>query len=181
MSKSVLWVAAAAIALLACDGVGAAEGVASKIKQLPLRYKDANGRLVGRVLWAKTSYVAMTVAGTSFVTEVRSYLAGGVADYLKADFSRGKIYFTDKDCTGQAYMSLNDTLFGIAPAVVQSTKDGRILAFVASSGIVDALVPTQSVRSEQFDCQVDNNADYWLPVSPVGIDLSGFVPPFTVQ
>lgn len=158
----------------------AQNGPAQKANQLPLRFKDANGTVVGRPIWMKAQYAVLTVERTTFAGLLRPYSNGGGEDYSRSQFQLDILYFSTPDCNGQAYRILDESIVGVAPATLQATKDGHLLAFVASGNVVT--VDINSFRSGQFDCASSSGREIVVPVSDTPIDITGrFVPPFTMR
>lgn len=158
----------------------AQNGPAQKANQLPLRFKDSNGIVIGRPIWMNAQYAVLTVERTTFAALLRPYSDGAGADYSRSQFRLDTLYFSTPDCTGQAYRILDESIVGVAPATLQESKDGHLLAFVASGNVVT--VDINSFRSGQFDCSSLSGREVVVPVSGTPIDITGrFVPPFAMR
>lgn len=170
------WVTAAVLAQLAPVAASAAGNSTYAGNQLPLRYKDAHGTVVGRYLWSGKTFVVMHEAGQTFAAPIGNL----GSDFTKVGFVRGRLFYSSEDCSGQGYQLFVDPVYGLEEATVLLPTDGRVLVFVAG-GVPDT-VQTRSVRDSQLQCSPNDLRDTMVPVADTPIDITGkYAPPLSLR
>lgn len=183
--------AAIALGLLTSVTYGAPVAASSEepsgFHQIPLRYIDANGKFVGRVLspHAQSPSAVMRVGGALVAVPISPYQSETGADFFKADFRFDALFYSTPDCTGTAYLSIGDVgelLFaGIRIAAVVHTPGDGIAVMLGASGRLEQ-IQTKSVRYPQSDCQTSNWTASMFQLSPELFDITGqFKPPFSIR
>jgi hypothetical protein len=157
------------------------ESTEARVNQFPLRLKDANGKVVGRIAWGgrdvATPFVFMQEGKEIFAVNV--YLPGPKRTLF--DFGGSDpVYYTTADCSGQAYLNVDSYwLLGARIATVLVPDDGRTLVFLGSeeASQVNAL----SARTRDFSCWPLPTDINGAPVVKT-IDITGkFVAPFSIR
>lgn len=181
---------AAALALLSslthAATIGASSEEPSGLHQTPLRYVDANGKFVGRVLdaHAQSPLAVMRVGGSLAAIPLTAYQGGSTPDFFKAEFRFYELYYATPDCTGTAYRSLDEDagiFVGIRLATAVHTPGDGVAVMLGASGVLE-WTHLQSVRYPLSDCQSTDTTRDMFRLSPELIDITGqFQPPFSIR
>jgi hypothetical protein len=167
--------AVAATAVLGPVPALAGETTEARANQLPLRFKDANGKVVGRAAWGGSyPYIVMKEGKQTFAIGVTG------ADPTQLQFRGDNVYYKTSDCSGQAYLSPGDqSLQGLRFATVLSSGDGQLSILVGQG--IPALFESQSVRNIDNACYTSGFPVYGVRVTDT-IDIAGkYQPPFTIH
>jgi hypothetical protein len=175
-------VGAAMISLSTTFAAVAAIKPDARSNQLPLRLKDANGKVLGRVAWG-SGFHGMTFA---VMQEGKQIFALWVfprgADRTLLDFRGGfPVYYETPDCSGQAYLDASEEyiLPGMRTAKVMFPQDGRTLIFVGSG--TESVVHGQSYQNADYACEAARNDINGAAVTAT-IDITGkYQPPFSIR
>jgi hypothetical protein len=169
--------AVAATAVLVPVPALAGETTEARANQLPLRFKDANGKVVGRAAWGNLyAYPFIIMQENKQIFAIRAF---GYPTQLR--FAGDAAFYKTADCSGQAYLNLanESSLQGLRFATVLSSGDGQ-LSILVSQGI-PAWLEMQSVRYVDSACLVDDPKILGVPVTDT-IDISGkYQPPFSIR
>ena len=96
----------------------------ARANQLPLRYQEANGNVVGRAAWREATPLVIMQEGKRTFGVV---LWPTVDDALHLQYVGTSVYFEKADCSGEAYLLRDDeSLTGISLAAVLKAGDGRV-------------------------------------------------------
>jgi hypothetical protein len=172
--------AVAATAVLVPVPALAGETTEARANQLPLRYKDANGKVVGRAAWGGREgapFIIMQEGKQIFP------IAADARDPSQIRFSGATVYYKTADCSGQAYLyqDWESMLPGLRLATVLLSGDGHLSVLIAQ-GLPENF-ETQSQSNFYYPtCSVSiyqiSNA---VPVTDT-IDITGkYQPPFTIH
>ncbi|MGM9487015.1 hypothetical protein [Ideonella sp. YS5] len=166
---------ALALAAFVSALLGSSAVVADQRNQLPLGFKDANGKTVGRVLWSGGSYVVMREDKKLFA--LRMGVTG--PDFTKANFESIPLVYETTDCSGPAYLKYDFQLIGVSLATVVHPNDGRTLVYVVSD--INRNIVVQSERDKRLNCKAGQYNGWAAPVGEP-IDITGkYSPPFTMR
>jgi hypothetical protein len=168
-------VAVAATAVLVPMPALAGQTTEARANQLPLRFKDANGKVVGRAAWGSSGpYIIMRENKQIFA--IRAY---GAPTQLQ--FLGDTVFYKTADCSGQAYLDYGDdiVLQGMRFATVLSSGGGQVSILVAEG--MPANFDSQSSRRLDYPCFATSYPVYGVPVTNT-IDISGkYQPPFSID
>jgi hypothetical protein len=179
MKPTALCIAAAAAATAVLGPVPALAGQTTEARanQLPLRFKDANGKVVGRAAWGNVYANAFII-----MEEGKQIFAIGAygPDPRQLYFRGDVVHYKTADCSGQAYLDQDpeNTLQGLRFATVLSSGDGKLSILVAE-GIRDYF----NVESYRYNnsCFVNSYPIFGVPVTDT-IDITGkYQPPFSIR
>ena len=173
-------VAVAATAVLSPVSALAGETTDARANQLPLRFKDANGKVVGRAAWGNFYGVPFIIMQESKQIFAISVGAPG-ADSALMQFGGAYVFYETADCTGQGYLTNDEltSLRGLHLATVLISNDGHVSILVAPGA--QALVQSQSQRNLDNPCFASSSQIYGVPVTDT-IDITGkYQPPFSIH
>jgi hypothetical protein len=184
MTRTALCIAvgAAMISLSTSFAAVAAIKPDARSNQLPLRFKDVNGKVLGRVAWGSgfsgTTFAVMQEGKQIFALWV--FPTG--ADRTLLDFRGGfPVYYETTDCSGQAYLEASEEyiLTGMRTAKAMFPQDGRTLIFVGSG--TGSVIRAQSYQNEVYSCEVDR-IDMNAAAVTATIDITGkYQAPFSIR
>lgn len=186
MTRTALCIAVAAAVFSLPAAFEAVAGVTpdGRANQVPLRFKDANGKVLGRAAWG-TGNVEMPFVVMREDKQVFAIMFQPFAnrDRTLFNFDGGATtYYETADCSGQAYLRMNDEaelLTGLRMAKVAFAKGGRTLILVASGTSGD--VAAQSYRWPDHSCHVEASSIDGAPVIAT-IDITGkYQAPFSIH
>jgi hypothetical protein len=178
MKLTALCIAAvAATAVLGPMPALAGETTEARANQLPLRFKDANGKVVGRAAWGNV------YANTFIIMEEgkQIFAIGASGPNPRQLYFRGDlVHYRTADCSGQAYLDQDpeNTLQGLPFAAFLSSGDGQQSILVAQ-GTRDYF----NVESYLYNnsCAVTSHWIFGVPVTDT-IDITGkYQAPFSIR
>ena len=182
MNRTALCVAAslAAACVLVPKVAFAGEATDARANQRPLRFKDANGKVMGRAAWGNDY-------GTPFIIMQEGKQIFSIAVYAKGpdatlmDFRGDNVYYQSTDCSGPAYLyrDYESSLQGLRLATVLLSGDGH-LSILSAAGMP---TPIQSQSSRQLDypCYASSYPIAGVLVTET-IDITGkYQPPFSID
>jgi hypothetical protein len=180
MKLTTLCIAAAiaATAVLVPVPALAGETTEARANQLPLRYKDANGKVVGRAAWGNQygyAFIIMEEGKQIFA------MRASEVDSTHMQFRGDYVYYKTADCSGQGYLNRDyeSSLQGLRVSTVLLSGDGQASILVAQ-GTAD-YIETQSQRNLDYPCRASGYQFYGVPVTDT-IDITGkYQPPFTIH
>lgn len=173
--------AAVAIAAVLPMPSFAGESTDARANQLPLRFKDANGKVVGRAAWGLrygNSFIIMQEGKQTFSISVYAPIGG---DSALMQFSGAPVYYESTDCSGQAYLNKDyeESLQGLHLATVLISGNGQTSILVATGPY--SQVQSQSYRQLDFPCYSSSYPIFGVPVTDT-IDITGkYQPPFSIH
>jgi hypothetical protein len=158
----------------------ASESTDARANQLPLRFKDANGKVMGRAAWGNDygyPYIIMQ--------EGKQIFAIGVwpkgSDATLMEFRGDNVYYQTTDCSGPAYLNRDYeySLQGLRLAAVLLSGDGR-LSILSAPGMP---TPIESQSARQLDSSCFTSS---YPIAGVLVtettDITGkYQPPFSIH
>jgi hypothetical protein len=150
-----------------------------KANQLPLRFIDVNGKVLGRAVWSSEEGLPTVVMQEAKHVFAMSVYNGG-EDSTQFNFFSAPLYFEAADCSGQGYVPAAYMLVGLRTAVVVVPPDERTLIYVGSGRRKS--VHIMAIRNPDSTCHsYDFNQFLGDPVDAV-VDITGkFQGPFTIR
>ena len=179
MHRTALYLTVITAALTISGLAPAAERAEARANQVPLRLDDANGKVVGRVVFSSLSqnaswYVVMQESKQIFAVPFGNY----GPEMTKVDFLRGELVFATPDCSGQPYVSLLYYFFGPLRVATVISAGGQTMAYVGADIAED--FQAQSQRDDS-GCRAGQSRMFAVPVADV-IDITGkYQPPFSIR
>jgi hypothetical protein len=173
------------VSLVSCAATSASTRVTgaddvSGLHQVPLRYIDANGKFVGRVLEGQGPYAVLRIGGDLVAVRLVAYDDGGTWDYMKGDFRFDSLIYKTPDCTGTPFRS-SEAVLGIRMGTVVHLPGGGVGIYLAKNGV------STHVRHGSMKSPPNDQCDEIIPgdVTPLAVtpvDITGqFQPPFSVR
>jgi hypothetical protein len=172
MNRIALSIAAAIAAMAAFLPTGANAGP----DDIPLRIEDTNGKVLGRAWWFADQWNAVMQGAT----QVFAVPLTSVDDLTRLDFDRrGSVYYTTKDCTGQAYL-LPWMGYGTVRAAIAIHSRGGPYELLIASGVPERL----TINSRQGAPRKCKTRAMLMSVAPVVETIfitDTYQPPFSVR
>jgi hypothetical protein len=171
--------AVAATAVLGPVPTLAGETTEARANQLPLRVKDANGKVMGRAAWGnERGYPYIIMQEGKRIFQIAVWPNGADATHLK--FRGDSVLYETADCSGQAYLNrdYDYSLQGLSLGTVL-LSDGKMTILVAPG--ISSDIHVQSQRYLDSPCDVFSFQYTGAPVTDT-IDITGkYQPPFTIH
>ena len=140
--------------------------------------KDSNGKTLGQYFISSgpvgEAVLMRTISGQYFSVAVSATQLG----VSSGGNAMQNLLYTTNDCTGPAYLGLTPTA-GLLPLIPLAVVNGTT-AYVPAEGTTTTTITVQSQQNTGPTCFSESYTDVVRAVGST-VDLSGFVPPFSVQ
>ena len=157
----------------------ARQEIDGKANQVPLRFIDVNGKVLGRSVWSSEEGLPTVVMQEAkHIFAMRVYNGG--EDTTQFSFFSSPLYFEAADCSGQGYVPADCMPVGLRTAVVVVPPDERTLIYVGSGR--RAYVHVMAYRNPDASCHPYDFNQFRGDLVDAVVDVTGkFQAPFTIR